>query len=169
MSHRIFARRSSSKYRLLLIAILALLVYVSQISVQGMSPGEVTQDQEKLARSALRDGTDGVQNLDVSNAVPSFTQQAAICPGDFDDNGMVNIADFLLFVGVFGTSSDDANYNALMDMDGNGEIGIADFLSFVGVFGTTCETPPPPTSDRAVLVALYNATDGPTGRITRTG
>ena len=47
--------------------------------------------------------------------------------------------------------------NALMDMDGNGEIDITDFLSFVGVFGTTCETPPQ-TSDRAVLVTLYNAT-----------
>ena len=153
----------SSKYRLLLIAILALLVYVSQISVQGMSPGEVTPDQAKLARSALPDGTDGVQNLDVSNAVLSFTQQASTCPGDFDGNGMVNIADFLLFTGVFGTSADDANYNALMDMDGNGEIGIADFLLFTGVFGTTCEKPPP-TSDRAVLVALYNATDGPNWR-----
>ena len=147
----------SSKYRLLLITILALLVYVSQISVQGMSPKEVTPEQDELTRSAAMDG---VQNLDVSNAVISFTQQAAICPGDFDDNGMVNIADFLLFTGVFGTSSGDANYNARMDMDSNGEIGIADFLLFTGVFGTTCETPPQ-TSDRAVLVALYNATDGP--------
>ncbi len=139
MSHRIFAHRRSSKYRLLLIAILALLVYVSQISVQGMSPGEVTPDQDELTQSSALESTGGVQNLDVSNAVLSFTQQATTCPGDFDGNGMVNIADFLLFTGVFGTSSGDANYNALMDMDGNGEIGIADFLLFTGVFGTTCE------------------------------
>lgn len=163
MFHRIFTRRSLSKYRLLLIAILALFVYVSHISVQGRSPRDITPDQDELTRSATLDGTDGGQNLDVSNAVLSFTQQAAICPGDFDDNGMVNIADFLLFTGVFGTSSGDANYNALMDMDGNGEIGIADFLLFANVFGTTCETPPQ-TSDRAVLVALYNATDGPNWR-----
>ena len=84
----------------------------------------------------------------------------AQCPGDFDDNGMVNIADFLLFVDVFGTSSGNANYNALMDLDSDGKIGIPDFLSFVDVFGTTCEKPPP-TSDRSVLVILYNATDGP--------
>ena len=160
MSHRIFALSSSSKYRLLLIVILALLVYVSQISVQGRSPREITPDHDELTRSATLDGTNGGQNLDVSNAVLSFTQQAAICPGDFDDNGIVNIADFLLFTDVFGTSSSDANYNALMDMDGNGEIDIIDFLSFAGVFGTTCETPPQ-TSDRAALVALYNATDGP--------
>ena len=160
MFHRIFTRRSSSKYRLLLIAILALFVYVSQISVQGRSPREITSDQDELTRSATLDGTDGVQNLDVSNAVLSFTQQAAICPGDFDGNGEIGFADFLLFTDVFGTSSSDANYNALMDMDGNGEIGFADFLLFTSVFGTTCETPPQ-ISDRAVLVILYNATDGP--------
>lgn len=61
-----------------------------------------------------------------------------VCPGDFDDNGTVNIADFLAFVAVFGTQFGDANYNALMDMDGSGQIGIADFLSFVAVFGTIC-------------------------------
>ena len=72
--------------------------------------------------------------------------QASTCPGDFDNNGMVNIADFLLLVDVFGKSSGDVNYNALMDMDGNGEIGIPDFLLFVDVFDTTCEpSPPSPT------------------------
>jgi len=99
-----------------------------------------------------------VSAQDVSQAVFSFTY--AQCPGDFDGDGIVNIADFLLFLGGFGTSSGDANYNAVMDMDGNGEIAIADFLSFASVFGTTCEKPPQ-TSDRAVLVTLYNATDGP--------
>ena len=42
---------------------------------------------------------------------------AAACPGDFDGNKRVNIADFLAFVVVFGTSSADANYNAQMDFD----------------------------------------------------
>ena len=151
----------SSKYRLWLITALVLLVYVSQISVQGMSPRDVAPDQDELTQSATLESTGGVQNLDMSNTGLSFTQQASTCPGDFDGNGMVNIADFLLFADVFGASSDDTNYNALMDMDGNGEVGIADFLSFVGVFGTTCEAPPSPTSDRDVLVILYNATDGP--------
>ncbi len=110
---------------------------------------------------------DGQQQLNVSSAALTFR---TVCPGDFDDNGMINVADFLLFVAVFGTSSGDATYNAVMDMDGNGAIGIPDFLLFVDVFGTTCETtslppppPPPPPSnpDRDALVALYNATDGP--------
>ena len=107
---------------------------------------------------------DGQQQLNVSSAALTFR---TVCPGDFDDNGMINVADFLLFVAVFGTSSGDATYNAVMDIDGSGAVNVADFLLFVDVFGTTCETtslpPPPPPSnpDRDALVALYNATDGP--------
>ena len=67
--------------------------------------------------------------------VPSST---SACPGDFDGNRRVNIADFLAFVVVFGTSSADANYNAQMDLDSSGSVDIADFLAFVEVFGTEC-------------------------------
>ena len=63
----------------------------------------------------------------------------AACPGDFDGNRRVNIADFLVFVVVFGTSSADANYNAQMDFDSSGRVDIADFLAFVEVFGTECD------------------------------
>ena len=63
---------------------------------------------------------------------------AAACPGDFDGNRRVNIADFLAFVEVFGTSSADENYNAQMDLDSSGSVDIADFLAFVEVFGTEC-------------------------------
>ena len=63
---------------------------------------------------------------------------AAACPGDFDGNRRVNIADFLAFVVVFGTSSMDANYNAQMDFDSSGNVDITDFLAFVEVFGTEC-------------------------------
>ena len=38
------------------------------------------------------------------------------CPGDFDNNGIVEFADFLSFVAVFNTSSGDANFNALMSV-----------------------------------------------------
>ena len=83
------------------------------------------------------------------------------CPGDFDGNGRVNIADFLAFAGAFGARSGDAKYNAVMDMDSSGAIDISDFLSFAGVFGTTCEkTSPEVLSDREALVLLYSATRG---------
>ena len=86
---------------------------------------------------------------------------AQVCPGDFDGDGEVAFGDFLAFAGGFGTREGDTNYNALMDMDDDGEVGFRDFLAFASVFGTTCEKTPPDTlSDRAVLVALYEATRG---------
>ncbi len=87
--------------------------------------------------------------------------QVSACPGDFDGNGRVDIADFLAFAGAFGTRFGEAKYNAVMDMDGSGAINISDFLAFVGVFGTTCEqTSPGVLSDRAALALLYSATRG---------
>ena len=117
--------------------------YMGQIDLSVT--GALTSEDTLLVQSAELDGR---QAIDVSNAVLTFTQ---VCPGDFDNNGMINIPDFLLFVDVFGTSTGDATYNALMDMDDNGMVGIPDFLLFVDVFGTTCEItslppPPPPPS-----------------------
>lgn len=57
-------------------------------------------------------------------------------PGDFDGDLNVDFADFLAFVGVFGLSSSDANYDARMDMNGDGIINFSDFLIFTIIFGT---------------------------------
>ena len=122
----------------------------------------LTSQDTLLVQRARIVGPHASQAIDVSNAKISF---ASPCPGDFDDNGMVNIPDFLLFVDVFGTSTGDATYNALMDMDDNGMVGIPDFLLFVDVFGTTCEQVPPrgggattvTIPDAALRAAIENA------------
>ena len=111
--------------------------YLGQVDL--MVTGALTSSDMLMVRQASLD----TRPLDVSGAVITFVQAAAPCPGDFDGNGMVNVADFLAFVQVFGTRSSDANYNALMDMDSSGSIEVADFLAFVQVFGTTCEQQPP--------------------------
>ena len=74
---------------------------------------------------------------------------------DFDGDGTVGISDFLLFVDVFGSRQGDEGYDARFDLDSNGTIGISDFLIFVENFGKEVLL-----DDRAVLVALYEATDG---------
>ena len=53
---------------------------------------------------------------------------------DFDGNGVVDFADFLLFVGQFGTRQGDGRYEAKYDLDGDGAIGFGDFLIFVSNF-----------------------------------
>ena len=107
--------------------------------------------------SASIEGSGVKQDVAASESLRSFSKAA--CPGDFNNNGSVDLADFLAFAGAFGTRSGDANYNALMDLDDNDAVDLSDFLAFAGVFGTTCPTPPPP-SDREALVALYEATGG---------
>ena len=113
--------------------------YLGQIDLEvtGLLSDE---DTLRVTSAFLAVAGEGLQSVDVSNAELSFTP-ASICPGDFDDNGIVNMADFLLFgdVDVFGTRAGDATYNALMDMDSNGTIDVADFLLFVDVFNTSCE------------------------------
>ena len=75
---------------------------------------------------------------------------------DFDGDGTVGISDFLLFVDVFGLRQGDEGYKARYDLDGNGIIGISDFLIFTENFGKEVVL-----DDRAVLVRLYEATNGP--------
>ncbi|MDE2889987.1 MAG: hypothetical protein OXR72_17430, partial [Gemmatimonadota bacterium] len=99
-----------------------------------------------------------VDQLNVSKAKISFTAVSA-CPGDFDNSGSVDLADFLAFAGAFGTSSSDANYDARSDLDGSGSVDLADFLLFAGVFGTTCPTdpePPPKTPPPDGSIATWN-------------
>ena len=55
---------------------------------------------------------------------------------DFDRDGIVGFADFLLFVVQFGFSEGDEGYNARYDLDGDGTIGFGDFLIFANSFGT---------------------------------
>ncbi len=93
----------------------------------------------------------------------SVSAQSAQCPGDFNGDGKVNLADFLAFAGGFGTRSGDANYNPRLDLNGSGSVDLSDFLAFAGVFGSNCKDQPlgSVSGDRAALIALYNATDGP--------
>lgn len=54
---------------------------------------------------------------------------------DFDGDGVVGFADFLLFVAQFGFGEDDEGYDVWFDLDGDGVIGFGDFLIFVNAFG----------------------------------
>ena len=66
----------------------------------------------------------------------AHTSQVRPVP-DFDGNGVVDISDFLLFVGKFGSKQGDETYEDRFDLDGNGTVNISDFLIFVNDFGKT--------------------------------
>ena len=60
---------------------------------------------------------------------------SAVPSPDFDENGVVDVPDFLLFVGAFGSREGQKTYEARYDLNGDGAIGIDDFLIFVNSFG----------------------------------
>ena len=60
---------------------------------------------------------------------------------DFNRDGMVNFADFLLFVGQFGARQGDGRYDAKYDLDSDDAIGFGDFLIFGSSFGQEVSTP----------------------------
>ncbi len=54
---------------------------------------------------------------------------------DLNNDGIVNIQDFILFAEGFGASCGMLNFNSRMDFDRDGTIGIGDFLIFTEHFG----------------------------------
>ncbi|MFT4777734.1 MAG: hypothetical protein ACJAU0_000048 [Flavobacteriales bacterium] len=55
------------------------------------------------------------------------------CPGDFNNDGLINATDLLIFLGSYGCPSD-----CEIDMNGDGSNDAADLLIFLGVYGTLC-------------------------------
>lgn len=68
-----------------------------------------------------------------------ISPEANACP-DFDDNGKVDTADFLLFVDHFRTT--EPRY----DLNADGKVSIADFLIFMDHYGKKCPEKDPRTS-----------------------
>ena len=64
----------------------------------------------------------------------SYTKPQTPNP-DFNDDGRVDLSDFLLFASQFGLSRGDEQYDAKYDLDEDGVIGFGDFLIFVNAFG----------------------------------
>ncbi len=60
---------------------------------------------------------------------------SAVPSPDFDENGVVDFPDFLLFVGAFGSQEGQKMYEARYDLNSDGAIGFDDFLVFASSFG----------------------------------
>ena len=54
---------------------------------------------------------------------------------DFDESGVVDFADFLLFASHFGLSREQEGYEFRYDLDLSGEVDFSDFLIFAESFG----------------------------------
>lgn len=73
---------------------------------------------------------------------------------DFDRDGRVGFADFMLFVTVFETQSGDPGYNPEFDLTGDGVVNLNDFISFTEAFGTIQEDQLPSRGFEVYVVDL---------------
>ena len=85
----------------------------------------------RLVRAELGRGT---QRERVTFADTHITLQPAALTPDFNGDGRVDFADFVLFTAQFGLRQGDPGYDAWYDLDGDGTIGFGDFLIFGRAF-----------------------------------
>ena len=69
--------------------------------------------------------------------VPAGAQERPRVVQTFPDSGdgLVDFADFLLFVQQYGLSRGDERYDVRYDLDRDGTIGFGDFLIFANAYG----------------------------------
>ena len=102
-----------------------------------------SETEIRLVRAELARGG---QSEVASPALGVALQLAAPPSPDFDGNGRVDFADFVLFAGAFGYREGDEKYEARYDLNGDGGIAFDDFVIFANSFGNTVNRAPVFTS-----------------------
>ena len=91
----------------------------------------------------------------------TLTLSESLCPGDINNDGIVDIFDALILSAAFGSSPGDPNWNLDADIKPDGIIDIFDAITLSGVFGNECEVPQATTTiPPGDNVAVYNLDEG---------
>lgn len=75
-------------------------------------------------------------DADGDTATLTFALDVQLPSPDFNGDGQVNFADFVIFAGKFGSQRGQDRYDARCDLNGDGQIGFDDFLIFSRRFGS---------------------------------
>ena len=87
----------------------------------------------RLVRAELGRGTQR-ERVTFANTHITLQPAAAALTPDFNGDGRVDSADFVLFTAQYGLRQGDPGYDAWYDLDGDGTIGFGDFLIFGRAF-----------------------------------
>lgn len=78
-------------------------------------------------------------------------QMWAVCPGDLDGSGTVEVADVLNLLSTYGCEQDCGE----ADLDGDGAVGSSDVLLVLGYFGQSCEANGPSVWTNPTFEVLF--------------
>ena len=116
-----------------------------------------SETEIRLVRAELARGGQS----DVASPALGVALQLASAPSpDFDGNGRVDFADFVLFAGAFGYREGDEKYEARYDLNGDGGIAFDDFVIFANSFGNTVNRAPVFTSTPVTRSVSENSPAG---------
>jgi len=100
------------------------------VYVVGGNTAKFIQDQTPGCTDVLACNYNSFATSDDSSC--EFT--SCLCPGDLNSDGVISTSDVLLFIPMFGCSS---NCGA-SDLNGDGSVNTSDLLIFISIFGNSC-------------------------------
>lgn len=89
-------------------------------------------DSRWYVYAEITDGVSVGQAYSPGRLTVLFTTQIT---GDFNGDSVVGLADFVMFVNAYGSTSSAPDWDPAFDLDGNGSIGLGDFVIFVDNYG----------------------------------
>ena len=122
------------------VAALALLVVGASGTFAGPTPDSDSDGVKNLVDNCVDVGNGtNTQGVQVDSDRDGFGNE---CDGDLNNSGGVNVTDFVLFGGAFGTSCGavdaagcaDPAYSAAADMNSSGGVNVTDFVLFGAQF-----------------------------------
>ena len=111
-------------------------LYVDALGVCG---GDCTADVDQDGVCDT-DEIPGCTDPEATNYDPNATDEdgtceyPVLCPGDFDNDGIITVSDVLVSLGNFGCEGD-----CEADLDQDGITGVTDILEMLSNFGNSCE------------------------------
>ena len=105
----------------------------------GLNFDLTTRTLSGMPTEAKAQATYTLSALDADGDVASlpFTLEVSLPSPDFNGDGNVNFADFLIFASKFDSRLGQERYDARCDLNGDGQIDSADFFIFADNFGSS--------------------------------
>ncbi|GAB4543824.1 MAG: hypothetical protein Tsb0013_00380 [Phycisphaerales bacterium] len=106
-------------------------------SEYSVVPGELAPNTQYFWRVTASNSGSSIGSIPTSSRFTTENTPVNTCVGDFDNDGDVDLGDFGIFGGAFGSMTGDANYDPAADFDNDGDVDLGDFGIFGGEFGRT--------------------------------